>query len=328
MCLIKTKVQTKMKAMILKQVGGPEHLVLKELPVPVIKDNEVLVQVRAISINPVDTFVRSNEMALKNILRLNGNEENIILGWDISGVVTETGDAVKELKTGDEVFGMVNFAGYGKAYAEYVAAPEDHFALKPKNISHAEAAATDLAALTAWQALVTYGKIKKGDKILIHAAGGGVGHYAVQIAKHFGAYVIGTASTAKLDFVKKLGADECIDYTAGNFEDIVKDADIILDSIPGNHLMRSVEAAKPGGRVISIKANFEGDIEARANQKNLFTHRLMVRSNGEDMKQIAGLLESGDLHPHISSKFRFSDLPDAHRQIETGKTQGKIVVEI
>ena len=122
-----------MKAMILKQVGDPENLVLKELPVPEIKKNEVLVQVKAIGINPVDTFVRGNEMALKNILQLNGHRENIILGWDISGIVTETGDAVKELKKGDEVFGMVNFAGYGRAYAEYVAAPEDHLALKPNS---------------------------------------------------------------------------------------------------------------------------------------------------------------------------------------------------
>ena len=317
-----------MKAVVLKQVGGPENLILKEVPAPVLKDDEVLVQVKAIGINPVDTFVRSNEMALKNILRLNGNEENIILGWDISGTVTETGNTVTKFKKGDEVFGMVNFAGYGKAYAEYAAAPEDHLALKPENISHAEAAATDLAALTAWQALVTYGKIKKGDKALIHAAGGGVGHYAVQIAKHFGAYVIGTASTTKLDFVQKLGADECIDYTSEKFEDKVKDADIVLDSITGDHLIRSLEAAKKGGRVISIKSDFEGKIEARAKEKNLFVHRMMVRSNGDDMKQIAALLESGEIRPHISGKYTFNDLPEAHRQLETGKTQGKVVIEV
>ena len=317
-----------MKAIVLKQAGSPENLILKELPVPTLKDKEVLVKVKAIGINPVDAIVRSNEMALKNILHLNGNEENIILGWDISGIVTETGSAATKFKKGDEVFGMVNFAGYGKAYAEYVAAPEDHLALKPENISHAEAAASDLAALTAWQALVTYGKIKEGDKALIHAAGGGVGHFAVQIAKYFGAYVIGTASSAKQDFVLKLGADECIDYTSVKFEDKIKDADIVLDSIAGDHLIRSLNAVRKRGRVISIKSNFEGEIAAIVKEKELTVHRLMVRSNGADMEQIASLMKEEKIKSHVSGRYKFSDLPEAHRQIETGKTQGKIVVEI
>ncbi len=224
---------------------------------------------------------------------------------------------------------MINFPGQGKAYAEYVAAPENQIALKPKDISFEDAAAATLTALTAWQGLVTNAKIKKDDKVLIHAAGGGVGHYAVQIAKSFGAYVIGTGSTSKKDFVLKLGADEFIDYTKEKFEDKINDADIVLDSIPGTeHLLRSIAAAKNGGRIISIKTNFEGEIAEKAKAKNLKTYRILVSSNGNDMKQIAKLLEEGKLHSHVSEKFKFEDLPKAHEQIETGSTTGKIVVVV
>ncbi len=315
-----------MKAITLKNPGGIENLMISEIPIPKIQSNEVLVKVKAISINPVDTAVRKNEGALRSILNPKNGEDTFILGWDISGTITETGSDVSEFKEGDDVFGMVNFSGQGKAYAEYVAAPAAHLALKPNNISHEEAAAATLAALTAWQGLVTYANIKKGDKVLIHAAGGGVGHYAVQIAKHFGAHVIGTGSSSKRDFVQKLGADEFIDYTKEKFEDKVNDADIVFDSIPGDHLLRSLVAVMKGGRVISIKASFEGEIADKAKEKSLFTQRMMVRSNGEDMKQIAELLEDGSIHSHISKKFRFNDLPKAHQEIETGKTEGKIVV--
>jgi NADPH:quinone reductase-like Zn-dependent oxidoreductase len=316
-----------MKAYTLKENGGTEKLKLSDVNVPRIKSDEVLVKVKAISINPVDTFVRQNESSLRGILKPAKDEDTFILGWDISGVIEQKGNAVQNFKTGDEVFGMVNFPGQGKAYAEYVASPADQLALKPKNISFEEAAAATLTALTAWQALVTHAKIKKGDKVLIHAAGGGVGHYAVQIAKSFGAFIIGTGSSSKRDFVMKLGADEFIDYTKDKFEDKIKDADIILETLPGgDHLLRSIEAAKTGGKIISIKSSFEGEPAKKAKQKNLFTYRLLVSSNGADMKQIAKLLEEGKIHSHISEKYTFADLPKAHQQIETGKTFGKIVV--
>ncbi len=194
-----------MKAYTLKKNGGIENLKLSEIDKPKIKADEVLVKVKAISINPVDAFVRKNESSLQGILKPGKDEDTFILGWDVSGIVEEVGSDVKEFKNGDEVFGMINFPGNGKAYAEYVAAPANQITLKPKNISFEDAAAATLAALTAWQGLVTNAKIKKEDKVLIHAAGGGVGHYAVQIAKSFGAYVIGTGSSSKRDFVLKLG---------------------------------------------------------------------------------------------------------------------------
>ncbi len=316
-----------MKAIILKENGGFEKFILSEVEIPKIKPDAALIKVKAISINPVDAFVRKYKQSLQGILKPKEGEDTFILGWDISGVVDKTGSNVKEFKAGDEVFGMVNFPGQGKAYAEFVAVPANQLALKPENISHEEAASAALAALTAWQALVTYATIKKGDKVLIHAAAGGVGHYAVQIAKNFDAYVIGTASEPNRDFVLGLGADEFIDYTNEKFEDKVKDADIVLDSIAGeDHLLRSLDAVKRGGRVVSIKTSFEGKLAEKAKEKNLFVKRMLVYSSGNDMKQIAKLLEEGKVHSHVSKKYEFKDLPKAHEQIETGKTRGKIVV--
>ena len=318
-----------MRAMIINGNGEPEKLVLSEVERPRTGTDEVLVKVKAISINPVDAGVRRDRATLLRMLRPNEGEDAFVLGWDISGVVEETGSGVTEFKKGDEVFGMVNFPGNGRAYAEYVAAPANQLALKPKNISHEEAAAATLAALTAWQGLVTNAKIKKGDQVLVHAAGGGVGHYAVQIAKHFGAHVTGTGSSSKKDFVMKLGADEFIDYTAEKFEDKVKDADIVLDSISDpDHLLRSIAATKKGGKVVSIKSNF-GDVHLNAAKaKDVQTFRLLVQSNGEDMKHIAKLMWEGKVRSHVSAKYKFEDLPKAHQQIETGKTMGKIVVVV
>lgn len=317
-----------MKAIVLQQTGGVENLVIKDVPVPVIKDNEVLVRNKAIGINPVDNFVRANEGALQGILKPTPGED-VILGWDISGEVVAVGKDVTDFSTGDEVFGMVNFSGHGKAYAEYVAAPASHLAGKPANTSHAQAAAATLAALTAWQALVTYGKIKKGDKVLIHAAAGGVGHYAIQIAKHFGAYVIGTSSVAKREAVLGFGADEHIDYNEEAFEEIVTDADIVLDSIgiPG-HLQRSLTATKKGGRLISILIFFDEKLKQQAAEKEVYIHRLSVVSNGDDVKSIAALLAQGRLHSDVSHTFRFEEMGLAHEQVASGKTQGKIVVRV
>ncbi|HVI47645.1 MAG TPA: NADP-dependent oxidoreductase [Chitinophaga sp.] len=316
-----------MKAIILQQTGGTENLILTNINKPTLQPDEVLVNVKAISINPVDTYVRQHEQSLAGIVKPRPGEA-VILGWDISGTITETGSAVTAFKKGDDVFGMVNFTGHGKAYAEYVAAPASQLALKPANISHEEAAAATLAALTAWQALVPYAKIQKGDKVLIHAAAGGVGHYAVQIAKHLGAYVIGTASAANRQFVLDLGADEFIDYTIEKPEEKITDADIVIDSVFGDHLLRSLDAVKPGGRVISLLTFFEGAIAEKAKAKNVYAHRLIVTSNGDDMKQLAALLEKGILRSHVAATYDFADLPKAHQQVETRRTRGKVVVRV
>jgi len=219
-----------MEAFILKDFGGTENLIKTEVPLPVVLDDEVMVKVKAISINPVDVKTRLGKGQAGRLKDF----DTIILGWDISGIVTEAGRLATTFKKGDEVFGMVNFPGHGKAYAEFVSASERHLALKPDTVSHEEAAAASLAALTAWQILKDKAGIKTGDKVLIHAAAGGVGHFAVQMAKYLGAYVIGTASGKNKDFVLGLGASEHIDYKVQRFEDVLKNIDFVLDTIGGN----------------------------------------------------------------------------------------------
>lgn len=250
-----------MKAILLNEAGGVENLQLTEVEIPAIKNNEVLVKVVSISINPVDVKARRNDGVLSWLF---AEERPVILGWDISGEVTEVGKDVTDFKSGDKVFGMVNFFGNGKAYAEYVAAPAEHLALIPTGISFQEAAATTLAASTAYQALTEIGKVKKGDRVLIHAASGGVGHHAIQIAKYLGAYVIGTSSAKNRDFVLSLGADEHIDYTKGDIEDLVKDIDVVLDGIAGETLLKSLDLVKDNGIVITLPS---GDIQDEALEK-------------------------------------------------------------
>ncbi|MFD2164349.1 NADP-dependent oxidoreductase [Paradesertivirga mongoliensis] len=316
-----------MKAIILNQTGGVENLIVSEVPAPELKPQDVLVRVKAISINPVDAYLRANESAHPHFLQTGPDEKPIILGWDISGEVKSVGSSVTNFKEGDEVFGMVNFPGHGKAYAEYTSAPASQLAKKPVSVSFEEAAGATLAALTAYQSLVIYAQIKAGDKVLIHAAAGGVGHFAVQLAKAFGAYVIGTASSANRDFVLSLGADEFIDYQNEKFEEIVTDADIIIDSQYGNHVERSVQSLKKGGRLISLLTPVYEELQTALTEKHAFYHQLLVQSNGEDMQALAALMESGKLKTHVSKIVEFGQMDEAHRQIETRTTRGKVIVK-
>jgi len=311
-----------MKAIILKEAGGPENLVIKDIPVPVPKKDEVLVKVKAISINPVDIKTRKG-LSLYNDLK---SDEPVILGWDIAGEVVQVGEDVTTLEEGDEVFGMVNFPGHGKAYAEYVAAPASHLAEKPELITTQEAVAGTLAALTAWQVLLDEAKLQAGEKVLIHAAAGGVGHFAVQIAKYLGAYVIGTASEANYDFVKELGADDFVDYTKEKFEEIVKDADVVFDTFGRDNPLRSLNVLKEGGRLVAIAGGITDEVIQIAETKKIKAWRHLVHSNGDDMEQIAELMEAGTIKAYIYKEYAFEEIAEAHRQIETGKTRGKIVV--
>lgn len=313
-----------MRAIILEEAGGVENLIQKELDTPDIQSNEVLVKTSALSINPVDIKTRSGKAMYGTIKE----EPPIILGWDISGEVTAVGAEVTKFKTGDEVFGMVNFPGHGKAYAEYVAVPEAHLAIKPTNISHQEAAAATLAALTAWQVLVQQAGIQSGQRVLIHAVAGGVGHFAVQIAKHFGAHVIGTASASKSDFLKALGTDEHVDYKKEKFEEVVRDIDIILDPVGGETTRRSVNVLKKGGRLISIVGGVKEEVQALAQERHVQAANYLVHSSGEDMEQLAKLLKEQKVKPHVSHQFPLDHIADAHRQIETGRTKGKVVINL
>lgn len=322
-----------MKAFILNTAGVAEDLQIAEIPIPVISNNEVLIQVKAISINPVDVKSRANDDLLSWAA---GSDRPVILGWDVSGIVTAVGNEVHEFKVGDEVFGMVNVnesgtgetLGKGRAYAEYVAAPASHLALKPENISHTTAVGATMAAMTAWQAL-QLGQIKKGEKVLIHAAAGGVGHFAVQMAKYLGAYVIATSSPENKQFILDLGADEHIDYKNQLFDEVVKDVDLVLDTIAGSTLSRSINVVKTGGRIVTIPSWEipQEDIEA-SKAKGIQIDFMLVKSNGEDMKIIALLLNNGYMHSHIQKIFSFEQMPLAHKEVEKGRTVGKIVVAI
>lgn len=312
-----------MKAFVLNEASGTENLVLTELPVPVPKKDEVLVKVQAIGINPVDIKTRKG-LALYSKLKEDGP---VILGWDIAGEVVAVGEEVTTLEEGDEVFGMVNFPGHGKAYAEYVAAPAIHLAEKPELISIQEAVAGTLAALTAWQVLIDEAKLQAGERVLIHAAAGGVGHFAVQIAKYLGAFVIATASDPNYDFVKELGADEFIDYRQEQFEEL-KGIDVVFDTVGGDNPKRSLKVLKVGGRLVAIAGGITDEVKELAESLKVKASAYLVHSNGDDMEQIAELLEAGTIKSHISKEYAFSELPEAHKQIETGRTRGKIVVVI
>jgi NADPH:quinone reductase-like Zn-dependent oxidoreductase len=313
-----------MKAIILRGFGGAENLVTANLPIHDISDNEVLVKISAFSINPVDIKTRLGRGQASGLKEFNP----IILGWDVSGTVTKTGRSVTSFKTGDEVFGMVNFPGHGKAYAEYVAASELHLALKPPVVSHEEATAASLAALTAWQILKEKVRIKPGDKVLIHSAAGGVGHYAVQMAKHLGAYVIGTSSGENKKFVLDLGASEHIDYKKQIFENEVKDVDFVFDSIGGDYIDRSLKVLKPGGIIICIPSGASESVKEKASAKGMTGDTFRVQSDGRNMKEIADLLDKGIVRSHVSKVFAFDEIQAAHLQIESGKTKGKIVVSL
>jgi NADPH:quinone reductase-like Zn-dependent oxidoreductase len=312
-----------MKAIIINEFGGTDKLTHTDLPIPEIGENEVLVKVYAVGINPVDVKTRAGKgMAgrLKTMFP-------ITLGWDISGVVTATGSAVSTFKVGDEVFGMVNFPGHGKAYAAYVAAPAAHLALKPANVTHQQAAAATLAALTAYQALFQQVKLQKGQRVLVHAAAGGVGHFVVQLARYIGAHVIGTSSAANKDFVLDIGADEHIDYRSQAFEEVVKDVDLVFDSLGGDNIVRSIPLVKPGGALISIPTGIPQDVVALAREKDVNAFFFLVQSSGTDMQAIAAFLEKGILRPYVNH-YDFSQMDMAHQQQETGSTKGKIVLTI
>jgi NADPH:quinone reductase-like Zn-dependent oxidoreductase len=313
-----------MKAIILRGFGGAENLVTANLPIPDISDNEVLVKISAFSINPVDIKTRLGRGQASRLKEFNP----IILGWDISGTITKTGRAVTSFKTGVEVFGMVNFPGHGKAYAEYVAASELHLALKPPAVSHNDATAASLAALTAWQILKEKVRIKPGNKVLIHSAAGGVGHYAVQMAKHLGAYVIGTSSGENKEFVLDLGASEHIDYKKQIFENEVKDVDFVLDSMGGDYIDRSLKVMKPGGIIISIPSGASESVKEKASAKGMTGDTFRVQSDGRNMKEIADFLEKGIVRSHVSKVFAFDEIQAAHLQIESGRTKGKIVISL
>ncbi|MEJ4087491.1 NADP-dependent oxidoreductase [Galbibacter orientalis] len=311
-----------MRAIVLKKNGNANQLKYTELPLPQLKEGEVLVQAKAIGINPIDLKTK-NRKGIYSILQ---NENPLILGWELSGVVTQSRS--EKFVEGDEVFGLINFPGHGKTYAEYVACPTAHLVKKPSNRSHFEAAATSLAGLTAYQSLVHLGGLKSGQKILIHAASGGVGHFAVQIAKHLGAYVAGTSSEKNREFLLGLGADKHLDYKTDALEKDHKDYDVVLDTIGGNTIDRSIPLIKKEGVLISIPSGKNNAVTEKATKNGIKGLKFTVKSDENDMKVIADYLQQGILKPHISKIVEFDAMEEAHTQIASGHTVGKVIVRL
>jgi len=307
-----------MKAIVLEQFGGVEKLLVKDVPTPGIKSGEVLIKAKAFSVNPVDYKTREGKGAAKRLTL------PIILGWDVCGEVVELSNNSK-FKVGDIVFGLVNFPGEGKTYAEYVVAPAEHVVKKPANISEVEAAAIPLVALTAYQTLIKEGKINQDSRVLIQSASGGVGHVAVQIAKSVRAYVVAVASGKNRDFVLSLGADEFIDYEKENFADIVKDIDVVLDCVGGETALKLVSVIKDGGKLISLPASPFDDKPNTINP-TVETPFMLVHSSQEDMQIISNLMQSEKLKVHIHQTFPFNQIKEAHQLLEFGGVRGKMVV--
>jgi NADPH:quinone reductase-like Zn-dependent oxidoreductase len=310
-----------MHAVRLHHYGAADELIYEETQRPEPQAGETLVRIHATGINPVDWKTRNGKgrgVALTNTL-----ESPIILGWDIAGTVEATGNGVKGFAPGDEVFGMVRFPDFGNAYAEYVAAPAIELAKKPANISFAEAAAAPLVTLTAWQALFDAAQLQAGQTILVHAAAGGVGHIAVQLAKWRGARVIGTASTRNADFLRSLGVDQVIDYTRERFEEVTRDVDVVLNTQDRATQQRSFTVLKPGGILVSITDTPDKTL---AREYHVRTARILVHPSGEQLTEIAQLFEKGKLHVEVARMLPLAEAAEAHRLSETGHTRGKIVL--
>lgn len=308
-----------MKAVRIHEYGGPEVLRYEDAPRPEAGPGEVLIRVHAASVNPVDWKVRAGYA--KDRLKY---KMPFIPGWDVSGVVEAVGSGVSRLKVGDEVYSRPDISRDG-TYAEYVVVKESEVALKPKSIDHVHAAAIPLAALTAWQALFDGAKLSAGQTVLIHGAAGGVGTFAVQFAKMKGARVIATASKKNHEFLRSLGADEVIDYNTTKFEDVVRDVDVVLDTITGETADRSYQVIKKGGIYVSILAPPSPE---KAAAHGVRTHHTFVQANAEQLNEIAKLVDSGKLKLTIEKVFPLAEARAAQELNAQGHTRGKIVLRV
>ncbi|MEU4080238.1 NADPH:quinone reductase [Streptomyces venezuelae] len=306
-----------MRAVVVEQWGGPENLVEREMERPVPGLGEVLVRVHAAGVNPVDWKTRAGGALIEW-----GTVPAV--GWDVSGTVEAVGPGVGIFRPGDEVFGMPLFPKQAGGYAEYVVAPARHLAPKPASLTHVEAAALPLAALTAWQALVDTADVRPGERVLVHAAAGGVGHLAVQIAKARGAYVIGTASAGKHQLVRELGADEVVDYREARFEDVVSDVDVVLDGIGGETAARSLKVLRDGGRLITLPG--PDDVPAAPDEVRAVW--VLVEPDHLGLREIAALVEQGKLRPVVEVAVPLAEAAKAHEIGEQGRTTGKIVLKV
>ncbi|WP_028784204.1 NADP-dependent oxidoreductase [Thalassobacillus devorans] len=310
-----------MKAIVIDNYGDKDQLKMREIDKPEITDDQVLVELHATSINPIDWKLRQGYLKEKADF-----DFPIILGWDLAGVVTDTGKNVTKFKKGDNVFARPDLTRLG-TYAEYTAVDERLLAHMPENITYEEAASVPLAGLTAWQCLVDFSDIKDGDKVLIHAGSGGVGSYAIQLAKHFGAYVATTASGKNEDWVTELGVDRFINYQEEDFSEVLEDFDIVVDTLGGEVQEKSYEVLKEGGKLVSVAQPPEDE---KAKERGIKAGFHWLEPDGEQLTKIAELIKTGKVRAVVGHRFDFTEegLKEAHELSETHHAQGKIAISI
>ena len=332
-----------MKAIIVDRYGSKDGGRVAEMPRPELRQDDVLVQNHAAGVNPLDSKIRDG--AFKTILpyRL-----PLILGNEVAGVVERVGSRVRWFKPGDEVYARPGKDRIG-TFAEYSAVREDDLAHKPRSLSMEQAASIPLVGLTAWQALIERAQLKKGQRVLIHAGSGGVGTFAIQLARQVGAYVATTTSSANVDWVQRLGADVVIDYKKDDFEKILHDYDVVLNSLDAETLEKSLQVLKPGGKLISISGPPDPDfakelglspalglvmrllsyrIRKKAKRRGIGYSFLFMRANGDQLREIGALIDSGVIRPVVDRVFAFESTKEAMAYVETGRAKGKVVVKI
>ncbi|MHC8380675.1 NADP-dependent oxidoreductase [Pseudomonas sp. LB3P14] len=332
-----------MKAFIIDRYGKKAALRATEMPEPKLGKDDVLVQIHAAGVNPLDLKIRDGEFKMILPYRM-----PLILGNDLAGVVVKVGSRVQQFKPGDEVYARPDDDRIG-AFAEFIAINQGSLAIKPKGLTMEEAASIPLVGLTAWQALVEKAGLKKGQKVLIHAGSGGVGTLAIQLAKHLGAIVATTTSTANVEWVKRLGADVVIDYRKDDFEKVLHDYDVVLNSLGTETLEKSLRVLKPGGKLISISGPPDADfaksaglsgflklvmrllsygIRKKAKRRGVSYSFLYMKASGEQLRKITALIDSGAIRPVVDQIFPFESTPDALAYVETGRAKGKVIVKV
>ena len=332
-----------MKAFILERYGKTSSVRLGEMPEPELRDDEVLVKVHAAGVNLLDAKIKNGEFKLILPYHL-----PLVLGHDVAGVIVKVGAKVRQFKQGDEVYARPDDFRIG-AFAEFIAIKEDSISLKPTTLTMEEAASIPLVGLTAWQALIEKADLKKGQKVFIQAGSGGVGTFAIQLAKHVGAFVATTTSTKNVDWVKDLGADLVIDYKQDDFEKVLHDYDVVLNSQDSTTLTKSLNVLKPGGKLISISGPpdpaFGEEIKApwfvklilrllssgvrkKAKDRKVSFSFLFMKANGKQLREITALIDSGAIRPVVERVFPFDATPQALAHVEAGRAKGKVVVKI
>jgi NADPH:quinone reductase-like Zn-dependent oxidoreductase len=332
-----------MKAFILDRYGKKDGLRIGEVPDPELRAGDVLVEVHAAGVNPLDFKIRNGEFKLVLPYRL-----PLILGNEVAGVVVRVGSRVRRFKPGDEVYARPAKDRIG-SFAEFISMDEDAVAIKPKGLTMEEAASIPLVGLTAWQVLIERANLKRGQKVLIHTGSGGVGTLAIQLAKHVGAIVATTTSTANLDWVKALGADIVIDYSKDDFATLLSDYDVVLNSLGGEVLEKSLQVLKPGGKLISISGPPDADlakdlgsswilrqimrllsyrIRKKAQRQRVSYSFLFMRASGDQLREIGRIIDSGTIRPVVDRVLPFEATNEALAYVERGRAKGKVVVKV